>query len=88
MAKSGSITGTANYASIGGGTITTASSSDITVVDSSGSTSTEVTATVNTSVTTDNVTVTATSSATPGTYKLVYKNGDEVVATVTFTVTD
>lgn len=88
VVKSNSIIGTANFAPIGGGTITTASSSDITVVDSSGSTSTEVTATVNTSVTTDNVTVRATSSATPGTYKLVYKNGDEVVATVTFTVTD
>lgn len=90
VAKGGTITGTAISVSNSSGSVTTTSApaSSVTVVDSSGAASTEVTVDVNTSVTTDNVTVRTTSSTTPGTYKLIYKNGSEVVATVTFTVTE
>ena len=86
VAKGSNIIGTANFAPIAGGTITTAPSSSVTVVDSSGSTPTKVRATVDTTITTDNVTVNADADADAGTYKLIYKNGSEVVATVTFTV--
>ena len=89
VAKNGMITGTAISVSNSSGSVTTtpASSSSITVESVSGSGVTGITVTVD-SNTTNNVTVT-TNNATPGTYKLVYKNArDEVVATVTFTVTD
>ena len=89
VAKNGVITGTAISVSNSSGSVTTtpASSSSITVESVSGSGVTGITVTVD-SNTTNNVTVT-TNNATPGTYKLVYKNAsDEVVATVTFTVTD
>ena len=89
VAKNGVITGTAISVSNSSGSVTTtpASSSSITVESvPSGSIVTGITVTVD-SNTTNNVTVTTT-NAPAGTYKLIYKNGSEVVATVTFTVID
>ena len=87
VAKNGTITGTANAAS---STSTTApTSSDIAVekVTATGDPN-KINVTVNTG-TTNNISISAAADAPAGTYKLVYKNAsDEVVATVTFTVTD
>ena len=86
--KDGSIIGTAN--STTGGTTTTATSSNISVeAVSSGCDASKITVAFSGTGATNNVTVTAQADAPAGTYKLVYKNAsDEVVATVTFTVTD
>ena len=88
VAKGGSITGTAN--STTGGTTTTATSSNISVeAVSSGCEASKITVAFSGTGATNNVTVTAQADAPAGTYKLVYKNAsDEVVATVTFEVTD
>ena len=87
VAKGGSITGTANAAS---STSTTApTSSDIAVekVTATGDPN-KINVTVNAG-TTNNISISAEADAPAGTYKLVYKNASgEVVATVTFEVTD
>ena len=86
VAKGGSITGTANAAS---STSTTApTSSDIAVekVTATGDPN-KINVTVNAG-TTNNISISAEADAPAGTYKLIYKNGSEVVATVTFTVTE
>ena len=86
VAKGGTITGTANAAS---STSTTApTSSDIAVekVTATGDPN-KINVTVNAG-TTNNISISAEADAPAGTYKLIYKNGSEVVATVTFTVTE
>ena len=87
VAKSSTITGTAN--STTGGTTTTATSSNISVeAISSGCDASKITVAFSGTGTTNNISISAAADAPAGTYKLVYKNGDEVVATVTFTVTE
>ena len=87
VAKNGTITGTANAAS---STSTTAPASSAITVEKVTATGdpNKINVTVNAG-TTNNISISAAADAPAGTYKLVYKNAsDEVVATVTFTVTD
>ena len=87
VAKGGTITGTANAAS---STSTTAPASSAITVEKVTATGdpNKINVTVNAG-TTNNISISAAADAPAGTYKLVYKNAsDEVVATVTFTVTE
>ena len=88
VAKGHSISGKAY--STTGSTITTAPASSVTVeAVSAGCDASKITVALLGTGATNNVTVTAQADAPAGTYKLVYKNAsDEVVATVTFTVTE
>ena len=89
VAKGNSISGKAY--STTGTTTTIATTGSVTVeAVTPGCNATKINVTLGTtSAATNNVTVAAQADADAGTYKLVYKNAsDEVVATVTFTVTD